>query len=173
MNVRPSTIAAVHYCCRPQNVPNVRLRGRAMNAWGRERPPPPVRTLSQSIAFSHESCNSWIYFVQHWRHCFAGVLKPDVTFFGEDVKARVGATFRKDFPKADLVVVLGTSMQIAPMVGLDSSDGVGHSSHVWSFRTRVVIPHTCGHSAHVWSFRTRAVISHTCGHSANVQRLAS
>jgi hypothetical protein len=134
-----------------------------MNAWGRERPSPPVRTLSQSIAFSHESCNSWIYFVQQWRHCFAGVLKPDVTFFGEDVKARVGATFRKDFPKADLVVVLGTSMQIAPMVGLDSSHGsvlviphtCGHSAHVWSFLTGLFIPHTCGHSAHVWSFRKR------------------
>ena len=44
------------------------------------------------------------------------MLKPDITFFGQGVGPKVHSTLKQDFPKADLVIVLGTSLKIAPMV---------------------------------------------------------
>ena len=44
-----------------------------------------------------------------------GVWKPDVTFFGEPLVARVGKTLEADREKADLLLVIGTSLQVAPI----------------------------------------------------------
>ena len=45
-----------------------------------------------------------------------GVMKPDITFFGEDLPNDFFARFNTlDCDAADLVVVIGTSMQVAPV----------------------------------------------------------
>ena len=45
-----------------------------------------------------------------------GVLKPDITFFGEDLPSTFFSRFNThDLPTADLILVIGTSMQVAPV----------------------------------------------------------
>lgn len=44
-----------------------------------------------------------------------GVVKPDITFFGESLGNRVTASLQADRRRADLLLVMGTSLQVAPM----------------------------------------------------------
>ncbi|GJJ73766.1 NAD+-dependent protein deacetylase sirtuin 2 [Entomortierella parvispora] len=43
-----------------------------------------------------------------------GLVKPTITFFGEDLPARFGRLALQDFKKCDLLIVLGTSLQVEP-----------------------------------------------------------
>ncbi|XP_019751026.1 NAD-dependent protein deacetylase sirtuin-3 isoform X1 [Hippocampus comes] len=47
----------------------------------------------------------------------AATVKPDVVFFGEDLPQKY-FLHAKDFPKADLLVIMGTSLQIEPFASL-------------------------------------------------------
>ncbi|XP_074533678.1 NAD-dependent protein deacetylase sirtuin-3, mitochondrial isoform X2 [Halichoeres trimaculatus] len=47
----------------------------------------------------------------------AATVKPDVVFFGEDLPQKY-FLHTKDFPKADLLVIMGTSLQIEPFASL-------------------------------------------------------
>ena len=44
-----------------------------------------------------------------------GNVKPDIVFFGEDLPDRFHKLLKKDIPKADLLLVMGTSLQVAPV----------------------------------------------------------
>lgn len=44
-----------------------------------------------------------------------GVLKPDIVFFGESLPRTVTDCLRSDVDKGDLLLVLGTSLQVAPV----------------------------------------------------------
>jgi NAD-dependent SIR2 family protein deacetylase len=44
-----------------------------------------------------------------------GVWKPDATFFGEGLAPRVGQMLEKDRDEADLLLVIGTSLAVAPI----------------------------------------------------------
>lgn len=44
-----------------------------------------------------------------------GVFKPDIIFFGENLPERVNDCLNADLHKADLLLVLGTSLQVAPV----------------------------------------------------------
>ncbi|XP_072130606.1 NAD-dependent protein deacetylase sirtuin-2 isoform X1 [Mobula birostris] len=46
------------------------------------------------------------------------VVKPDIVFFGESLPHRFFATMDSDFPKCDLLIVLGTSLQVQPFASL-------------------------------------------------------
>lgn len=41
-----------------------------------------------------------------------GVVKPDIVFFGEDLP-KTFYNFSKDFPEADLLIVMGTSLEVS------------------------------------------------------------
>ncbi len=43
------------------------------------------------------------------------VLKPDIVFFGEQLPSRVNDCLQKDLHQADLLLVLGTSLMVAPV----------------------------------------------------------
>ncbi|KAG0331363.1 NAD-dependent protein deacetylase sirtuin-2 [Podila humilis] len=43
-----------------------------------------------------------------------GFVKPDITFFGEDLPRRFGEMSEVDFPQCDLLIVLGTSLKVEP-----------------------------------------------------------
>ena len=43
----------------------------------------------------------------------AATVKPDVVFFGEDLPQEY-FLHSKDFPKADLLIIMGTSLQVKP-----------------------------------------------------------
>ncbi|XP_075998369.1 NAD-dependent protein deacetylase sirtuin-3 isoform X2 [Genypterus blacodes] len=47
----------------------------------------------------------------------AATVKPDVVFFGEDLPEKY-SLHTKDFPKADLLIIMGTSLQIEPFASL-------------------------------------------------------
>ncbi len=48
---------------------------------------------------------------------FQGVIKPDIVFFGEDLPRKF-FMYPKDFAKCDMLIVLGTSLEVEPFAGL-------------------------------------------------------
>lgn len=49
-----------------------------------------------------------------------GNVKPDIVFFGENLPARFCALLKDDIRKADLMIILGTSLQVAPVSAIPS-----------------------------------------------------
>lgn len=48
------------------------------------------------------------------------LVKPDIVFFGENLPARFFTTMKKDFPQCDLLIIMGTSLQVQPFASLVS-----------------------------------------------------
>ncbi|BFZ07182.1 hypothetical protein BsWGS_10221 [Bradybaena similaris] len=48
----------------------------------------------------------------------SGVVKPDITFFGEALPRRFADLVTKDFAKCDLLIVMGTSLAVQPFASL-------------------------------------------------------
>uniref|UniRef100_A0A8C8DS21 NAD-dependent protein deacetylase n=1 Tax=Oryzias sinensis TaxID=183150 RepID=A0A8C8DS21_9TELE len=46
------------------------------------------------------------------------LVKPDIVFFGENLPARFFTSVKMDFPRCDLLIVMGTSLQVQPFAGL-------------------------------------------------------
>ncbi|XP_074713845.1 NAD-dependent protein deacetylase sirtuin-2 isoform X2 [Strix uralensis] len=46
------------------------------------------------------------------------VVKPDIVFFGEDLPSRFFALVPSDFQKVDLLLIMGTSLQVQPFASL-------------------------------------------------------
>lgn len=44
-----------------------------------------------------------------------GVMKPDITFFGENLPDRYHSTIKEDVKKCDLLITIGTSLKVAPV----------------------------------------------------------
>eukprot|EP00946_MAST-07B_sp_MAST-7B-sp1_P002184 g2184.t1 len=55
--------------------------------------------------------------VPRCRKCHA-VVKPDITFFGESLPARFEQCLKVDVPSCDLLLVMGTSLQVYPVGAL-------------------------------------------------------
>lgn len=47
-----------------------------------------------------------------------GVVKPDIVFFGENLPSRFFSCVEKDFPKCDLLIILGSSLAVQPFASL-------------------------------------------------------
>ncbi|CAL8094567.1 unnamed protein product [Calicophoron daubneyi] len=47
-----------------------------------------------------------------------GVVKPDVVFFGEDMPSHFYRNISRDFDACDLLIIMGTSLQVLPFCGL-------------------------------------------------------
>jgi len=47
-----------------------------------------------------------------------GIVKPDIVFFGESLPSRFFSLMEEDFPKCDLLIVIGTSLQVHPFASL-------------------------------------------------------
>lgn len=50
--------------------------------------------------------------------CNIGVIKPDVVLFGEDLPERFKELLEPDFNECDLLIVMGTSLQVQPFSSL-------------------------------------------------------
>ncbi|XP_074170470.1 NAD-dependent protein deacetylase sirtuin-2 isoform X3 [Rhinolophus sinicus] len=46
------------------------------------------------------------------------VVKPDIVFFGENLPARFFSCIQSDFRKVDLLIIMGTSLQVQPFASL-------------------------------------------------------
>jgi len=55
-------------------------------------------------------------------HCVGcgGLVKPDITFFGEQLPEKFYSLARDDFDECDLLLILGTSLKVAPFNSLVS-----------------------------------------------------
>ncbi|EEB16380.1 NAD-dependent deacetylase sirtuin-2, putative [Pediculus humanus corporis] len=47
-----------------------------------------------------------------------GVVKPDIVFFGENLPNRFFSLSEEDFPKADLLIIMGSSLAVQPFASL-------------------------------------------------------
>lgn len=47
-----------------------------------------------------------------------GVVKPDIVFFGEDLPRKFHTLPDKDFKQCDLLIIMGTSLEVLPFAGL-------------------------------------------------------
>jgi len=52
-----------------------------------------------------------------------GLCKPDITFFGEELPKRFAELKEDDFCECDLLIVMGTSLQVAPFCNLVADVG--------------------------------------------------
>lgn len=52
-----------------------------------------------------------------------GLIKPDIVFFGESLPVRFHEQSEIDFPKCDLLIIMGTSLQVYPFAGLVNTVG--------------------------------------------------
>ena len=50
-------------------------------------------------------------------HC-SGLVKPDITFFGENLPHKFHEYSQKDFQEAELLIVMGTSLKVHPFASL-------------------------------------------------------
>ncbi|XP_067831025.1 LOW QUALITY PROTEIN: NAD-dependent protein deacetylase sirtuin-2 [Heptranchias perlo] len=48
------------------------------------------------------------------------IVKPDIVFFGDSLPQQFFATMESDFPKCDLLIIMGTSLQVQPFASLAS-----------------------------------------------------
>ncbi|KAL5499898.1 hypothetical protein EMCRGX_G011366 [Ephydatia muelleri] len=49
-----------------------------------------------------------------------GLVKPDIVFFGQDLPLRFYSLNKRDFSQCDLLLVMGTSLEVEPFAGLVS-----------------------------------------------------
>ena len=50
--------------------------------------------------------------------CSEGVVKPDIVFFGEMLPDRFHSLIEKDFPQAELLIIMGSSLLVQPFASL-------------------------------------------------------
>ncbi|XP_055003981.1 NAD-dependent protein deacetylase sirtuin-2 isoform X1 [Boleophthalmus pectinirostris] len=50
----------------------------------------------------------------------SSLVKPDIVFFGENLPVRFFTSMKMDFPRCDLLIVMGTSLQVQPFASLVS-----------------------------------------------------
>lgn len=72
------------------------------------------RSSSNNLTESSQPCNVEDDINVQLRTC-DGVMKPNITFFGEQLVDRVKKCLEADRKKADAVIVIGTSLSVAPM----------------------------------------------------------
>jgi NAD-dependent SIR2 family protein deacetylase len=54
-------------------------------------------------------------------HCIGhedGIMKPDIVFFGENLPNEFHDKFRQDKDKVDLLIVMGSSLKVAPVANV-------------------------------------------------------
>ena len=67
------------------------------------------RRTSTKSASSEENNN---FVIARKQGLCCGVIKPNITFFGEKLGNNVGRSLQKDYKSADLLIVMGTSLSV-------------------------------------------------------------
>jgi len=65
-----------------------------------------------SIVTSNNFCVCSTY-IRTYLFNLQGLVKPDIVFFGEDLPSRFHTLQRKDFMMCDLLIVMGTSLEVS------------------------------------------------------------
>jgi len=74
----------------------------------------PVEEVKQAVVEGEDGPNGWAAL----RDKHGGLCKPDIVFFGESLPDRFWECVQSDFPKCDLLLVMGTSLAVAPFSSL-------------------------------------------------------
>ncbi|KAL7537441.1 hypothetical protein ACHAXR_007837 [Thalassiosira sp. AJA248-18] len=72
-----------------------------------------LRRSSRTKRVQSETDNNFEVAMKQGLCC--GVIKPNITFFGEKLANDVGRSLQKDYETADALIVMGTSLSVAPM----------------------------------------------------------
>lgn len=141
-NYRPN---ATHYFFRLLHDKGLLLRLYTQNIDGLERVAgiPPAKLVEAHGTFATATCtvchnqfpsqDFWTdVLADRIPHCpvCTGIIKPDIVFFGEQLPQRF-LLHVTDFPMADLLIILGTSLEVEPFASL--------SEAVWSSVPRLLI----------------------------------
>lgn len=84
----------------------------------------PLHTLNQCIKSQVDSItcllpSDKLYNTDEVPRCECdGVVKPDVVFFGEQLPKRFFEQLKWDFPRCDLLLIMGTSLVVQPFCTL-------------------------------------------------------
>jgi len=70
--------------------------------------------------FTYEHVREKVFAGEVCRCECGGLVKPDIVFFGEALPEEFFMKMREDFPKCDLLIVMGTSLKVQPFAGLIS-----------------------------------------------------
>eukprot|EP00747_Dinoflagellata_sp_TGD_P191257 gnl/TRDRNA2_/TRDRNA2_54384_c0_seq1.p1 gnl/TRDRNA2_/TRDRNA2_54384_c0~~gnl/TRDRNA2_/TRDRNA2_54384_c0_seq1.p1 ORF type:complete len:522 (+),score=87.75 gnl/TRDRNA2_/TRDRNA2_54384_c0_seq1:121-1686(+) len=70
--------------------------------------------FKEAVMTGKSGAHGWEALAQ--RH--GGLVKPDIVFFGESMPKRFNEMSEADFPKADLLIVCGTSLAVEPFASL-------------------------------------------------------
>ena len=71
-----------------------------------------------------------------------GLVKPDIVFFGESLPETFFSRVESDFPAADLLIVMGTSLVVHPfasLVGKTLVSNTGNECNHTNMSTRLVV----------------------------------
>ncbi|CAF3711011.1 unnamed protein product [Rotaria sp. Silwood1] len=91
--------------------------------------------------------------IPHCKDC-NGIVKPDIIFFGESLPDRFRECVESDFSKADFLIIIGTSLQVAPFNRLISfvdkncprllinMEPAGNETSLWSFGSNSLLYNT-------------------------------
>ena len=63
------------------------------------------------------------------------VLRPDITFFDESLPAKYGERLEEDKRKVDLLIIIGTSLEIKPLSRLPLEDSIRDKPSIWINQT--------------------------------------
>ena len=63
------------------------------------------------------------------------VLRPDITFFDESLPAKYGERLEEDKRKVDLLIIVGTSLEIKPLSRLPLEDSINDKPLIWINQT--------------------------------------
>lgn len=77
-----------------------------------------ARCLNCQQPHSSEFVKESVFADQIPRCVCSGLIKPDIVFFGEQLPERFFNMVRRDFCQAELVIVIGTSLEVAPFSSL-------------------------------------------------------
>ena len=81
--------------------------------------PVPIRELRDAVRAGKDGPGGWRALSERYR----GLVKPGITFFGEKVPDSFHELRVQDFPKCDLLIVMGTSLSVEPFAALPGAVG--------------------------------------------------
>lgn len=71
--------------------------------------------MAQVCLFFLKSSDNYLQRVARCPECKEGVIKPDITFFGEDLPPAFHHAMTADKDQVDLLIVMGSSLKVGPV----------------------------------------------------------
>ena len=74
--------------------------------------PPERRRSSRKRSSNNNSMAEEFYPPPVEQGCCGGIIKPNITFFGEKLDSTISLKLEEDYKKADALIVMGTSLSV-------------------------------------------------------------